>query len=157
VTFAQLHRRGGGRPIIEIEAIARLKTAASGAAKVEYLNPEGLPRSPNYTQAIAVRSRRLVVSGGFPCVAETPEAAEKQAHETFRRLAKALESSGGSIRQVVFSQLFPVSDEFAALIRKVRVEYYDPTRPPASTMLAFQGAGVPHGVFVAEVTAPLPD
>ncbi len=155
LAFVQIHRQPS-RPVVEIEAIARLKPAPQ-AAKVEWLNPAGLAASTNYTQAIAVRSRRLAMSGAFLATTTSPGAMETQTHEAFRRLAAALDAAGAAVGQVVFSQVFPVSDEAAALVRKVRAEYYDRSRPPASTMLPFQGVATSGGFFAVETIAPLPD
>ncbi len=156
VSYIQIHR-SPTRAVVEIEAVARLKPREGPGASVEHLNPAGLPTSPNYTQVIAVRSRRLALTAGLVCEADKPDAAEAQARETFRRLAAALESAGTSAKQVIFSQLFPVSEEASGIIRRVRLDFYDRSRPPASTMLTFQGAGAPRGVFVVETVAPLPD
>ncbi|MBO0719900.1 MAG: RidA family protein [Blastocatellia bacterium] len=66
-----------------------------------------------------------------------PQEAETRA--AFAQLQQALESAGSSIKQVEMSQLYPTSRTGSELVRKVRFDFYDKARPPASTLLIFEG------------------
>ena len=48
---------------------------------------------------------------------------------------QSLQAAGASIKQVAMSSLFPTSQAASDLIRQTRFDFYDKTRPPASTLL----------------------
>ena len=131
-----------GRTFIECEGVARARQEAA------YLNPPGLPKSPNYTQAVGIDAPRLVWSG-LHRAADCSPAAVRSA---FTAMADALASRGASVREVAVSQLYPFSREGGDLIRSTRFDFYDRAYPPGSTMVNFPPQP---GVCVAvEAVAP---
>ena len=74
----------------------------------------------------------------------------------FGRLGNALESVGGSFKNVAMTQLYPLSRATADLIRKIRFEFCDPARPPASTSLLFEGLHVLDAAFAIALISVLP-
>ena len=99
------------------------------------MNPEGLTKSPNYSQIAMVSSPRVVLTGtqtsfGFQ---------DTDARLAFQRLDKALEQFGSSLRQAAMVHYYPLSLSLSEQVRRVRVAFYDQSRPPAATMLPFEG------------------
>ena len=135
------------RTAIECEAIATLDRAP--AARVEFVNPEGLPKSTNYAQIALVGPGKVAISGmqlGFG-------AAEKDVRLAFERLGRALESVQMSYKDVIFAHIYPVSDDVTERIRAVRFGFFDAARPPASTMLPFEAMQSLDASFGMDVVA----
>ena len=60
-----------------------------------------------------------------------------------------------SAGDVAFAGIYPLSDSIAELVRKVRFDFFDRSRPPAATMLPFEGLPSIDGSFGVEVVAAL--
>ena len=132
---------------VECEAVARLRWNTGKA--LHMVNPEDLPKSPNYAQIALVSSPKVVLTGaqvsfGFQ---------ETDARLAFQRLDKALEQFGTSLHQAAMVQLYPLSQSLAEQARKVRVEFYEAARPPASTMLTFEGLPSMDAGFAVDAVA----
>jgi enamine deaminase RidA (YjgF/YER057c/UK114 family) len=140
-------QRAPARAIAECEAVARLR--AKPAQSVVFLNPDALPKSPNYSQAALVAAGRLVFSGSQIAF----RFQESDARLAFDRLVKALEEGGASAHDVVFASGYPLSNSIAEMVRKVRFDFFDKSRPPASTMLAFEGLPAMDASFAIDVVA----
>jgi len=148
MSFVQV-QRAPSRGIVECEAVAKLRTPASG--DVEVRSPDGLPRSPNYSQVALVSAPRVVLTGsqvafGFQ---------ESDARLAFQRLGKALESVNASLKDVVFASFYPLSGSIAQQVIQIRKEFYDMTRPPATTNLPFEGLPSLDASFGVDVVAIL--
>jgi enamine deaminase RidA (YjgF/YER057c/UK114 family) len=119
--------------VVECEAVARLKKKAEPS--VQFIQPPGLTASPNFTHVVLVSQPRIILS--------TTQLGFRQQDEdvrlAFSRLASSLEAAGGSMKQVVFSNIYPISASIQQKVRNLRFEFYDKTRPPASTVLLFEG------------------
>ncbi|HZT30066.1 MAG TPA: RidA family protein [Bryobacteraceae bacterium] len=144
--YVQL-RRSPLNAVAECEAVARLRS--STGAKLHFVNPEGLSRSANFSQVALVSAPTVILSGsqvsfGFQ---------EADARLAFQRLDKALDQLGGSLRETAFSSLYPLSAGIAEQVRKVRFDFYDRARPPASTMLIFEGLPSMDAGFAVDVVA----
>lgn len=126
-------QRSPDRAVAECEAVARLHKAPS--TPVQFLNPPGLPSSPNYSQIALVSAPRLILTGAQLAFRYQ----ESDARLAFQRLEKTLQSAGATLKNVIFLGIFPLSPQLAAQVRAVRGEFVDMTRPPASTMLPFEG------------------
>ena len=138
-------QRAPARAIAECEAVARLSTPP--AAPLELRNPAGTTPSPYYSQFALVGAPQVVLSSmqaafGFQ---------EADARLAFERLEKALEASGGSLKGAAFASFYPLSASIAAQVRKVRAEFFEPGRPPAVTMLPFEGLPSMDAGFAADV------
>jgi enamine deaminase RidA (YjgF/YER057c/UK114 family) len=140
-------QRAPERGIAECEAVARLR--AKPASPVALLNPDGLPKSPNYSQIAMVGAPKVVLSG----IQMAFRFQEADARLAFDRLKRALEEGGASIQDVAFSSAYPLSSSIADLVRKVRFDYFDKSRPPASTMLPFEGLPSMDASFAIDVLA----
>ena len=80
---------------------------------------------------------------------------ESDARAMFSSLEKTLAAEGSSTRNVAMSCLYPTSNAAAELIRRIRFEFYERSRPPASTMLVFESLpkGTPFAVQVIAVVS----
>ncbi len=138
------------RAVAECEAVAALKEPTR--EPLQLVNPPGFTASPNFSQAAILGADRVVltttqISFGYQ---------DSDARLAFQRLRKLLEQAGTSIRSVAFSGIYPLSTSLAEQVRRVRFEFYDKSRPPASTLLPFEGLPGMEAGFAVEVVAVLP-
>ena len=131
----------------ECEAVARLRAAPG--AKVRFLNPEGLAKSPNFSQVALVAAPHVILTGTQNSFGYQ----DADARLAFQRLDSSVEQAGGSLKDVAFSSLYPLSDSLAAQVRKVRFEFFDKSRPPAATMVPFEGLPSMDSGFAVDVVA----
>jgi enamine deaminase RidA (YjgF/YER057c/UK114 family) len=130
--FVQI-QRAPSNAVVECEAVARARVKIDQA--VEFLNPEGLAKSPNYSQIALVGAPRVALTGTQVAFGSQ----DTDVRLAFGRLQKALEGVGGSIKEIAWSSIYPLSNAMADEVRKIRFEYYDAARPPASTLVPFEG------------------
>jgi enamine deaminase RidA (YjgF/YER057c/UK114 family) len=126
-------QRAPVRAVAECEAVARLKWKTG--TSLHLLNPDGMTKSPNFAQIAMASSPRVVLTGtqtsfGFQ---------DSDAKLAFQRLDKVLEQFGTSLHQAAMVHFYPLSLSLAEQVRRVRVGFYEPGRPPAATMLTFEG------------------
>jgi len=146
VNFVQL-LRAPKSAVIECETVARLRTAPE--APLKFIYSDELPKSPNFSHVALVGARRVV----FTSLHVSAGDQESDARRTFERLEQSLKSVGASIKQVAMSSLYPISQEASDLVRKTRFDFYDRARPPASTMLLFEGLPSATATFGVNVVA----
>src|ERR1035438_8513650 len=79
--------------------------------------------------------------------------AEKDARLAFERLEKSLEQAGASTRGVAFAECYALSSGIAEQVRKVRGEFFDPSRPPAGSLEPVEGLPSMDAGFAIEVVA----
>ena len=140
-------RREPSPTTAECEAIARLKSAPSES--VVMLNPEGLTKSPNYSQIALVKAPKLVFSG-MQIAFHDQEADAKLA---FDRMAKTLDSVTSKYSNVFFTHTYALTARAMDQVRAVRFNYLDRAHPPASTLLPFEGLPSLDATFGIEVVA----
>ncbi|MGA2329828.1 MAG: hypothetical protein ABSH05_26565 [Bryobacteraceae bacterium] len=150
LNFAQ-RMREPTQSLAECEAVARLRQPPAQA--LVFRNQPGLPGSPDNSEIALVGPRRLAFTGaqlafGF---------GDADARLAFQRLAKTLEGVGASYSRVAVLNVYPLSRSVAELVRKVRPEFFDRARPPAGTMLSFEGLPSLDASFAVEAIAVLPD
>ncbi len=134
-----------GKALVECEAIARAKKP------VPFVNPEGLTKSPNFTQVAGISSPRIY----FSSLHTSNGCSEQGVREMFQSLDAAMKKNGASIKDVVFSYLYPSSQDGTDLTRKVRFEFYNKEQPPASTLVPFLGYEAKDACAGVEVVAPV--
>jgi enamine deaminase RidA (YjgF/YER057c/UK114 family) len=140
-------QRAYTRGMVECEAVARLKAPMPGVVRL--MNPSGLPGSASYSHIAMVNAPQVVISG-------TQLAFRQQDDDVrlaFERLKRVLEQSKASLGGVVVSNIYALSGSAAEKIRSIRFEFYDKTRPPASTMLLFEGLPSLDASFGVDVVA----
>jgi enamine deaminase RidA (YjgF/YER057c/UK114 family) len=143
-------QRAPASAIAECEAVARLAKAPAG--KAELANPDGLPKSANYSQ-IALLGPGKVALSGTQLAFRYQDADIRLA---FERLKKALEQVRARVEDTVMSSIYPLNAGMADRIRAIRFEFYDRARPPASTMLPFEGLPSLDASFGVDVVAVIP-
>lgn len=134
-------------PLAECEAIGRLETAP--AQSVQLLNPAGLNQSPNYSQIALVKSPKVVFTGTQMAFGDQ----EGDFRLAFGRLGKVLEAAGVVYKDVFWSSLYPLTRPVSQKAGTIRFEFYDHARPPASTMLLFEGLPSLDATYAVEVIA----
>ncbi len=131
-TFVQL-QRAPWNAVAECEAVARSRMKIDGP--VQFLNPDGLAKSPNYSQIAVVNAPRLAITGTQVAFGSQ----ESDVRLAFGRLEKELAGVGASVKHVAWSSIYPLSNAMGDEVRKIRFEYYDAARPPACTLVPFEG------------------
>ena len=148
--FVQLQRQGL-ESLAECEAVGRLETRPTSA--VAFLNPPGLAPSPNYSQVALVNAPKIIFTG-------TQMAFEDQDSDirlAFERLRKALDALHVTYHDVFWSSFYPLTRAVADKAGTMRFEFYDRTRPPASTLLLFEGLPSLDATVALDVAAAAPN
>lgn len=149
--FAVQAQRAPLEPVVECEAVARLKSAESEPARL--LNPAALGTSPYYSHIARIGAPRLVLAGAQIVFRYQ----EPDVRLAFERLEKTLTAQHASLKQTVMLNYYPLSEPLTGLVRKVRFDYLDAQRPPASTLMLFEGLpGLDASISLEVVAVPKP-
>jgi len=102
------------------------------------------PPSPNgFSHAVVVASgSRLVHTSGQVAIdadGNVPDGWEAQTRLVFRNLGNVLASAGATWADVVKLTFFVTDVDAVAVVRRVRDEFVDVTRPPASSLVRVAG------------------
>ncbi len=146
LNFVQV-QRSPAHAVAECEAVARLRWNTGTA--IHMLNPEGLAQSPQLSQVALIGAPRVILTGSQ----EAFGFQDADARLAFERLQKSLSQEGGSLREVAFTSMYPLSPRISEQVRKIRGEFYNGARPPAGTMLPFQGLPSMDAGFAVDVVA----
>jgi enamine deaminase RidA (YjgF/YER057c/UK114 family) len=130
--FMQL-QRDAVEPLAECEAVGRLTSAPASA--VVLVNPPSLTANPNYSQIALVNAPKIVLTGTQMAFGEQ----ESDVRLAFERLGKALDPMGVSYKDVFWSGTYPLTSAARDQVRAVRFNFLDKSRPPASTLVLFEG------------------
>ncbi len=144
--FVQI-QRAPPNAVVECEAVARARVKIE--KPVEFLNPDGLAKSPNYSQIALVGAPRVAITGTQVAFGNQ----DADVRLAFGRLQKELAEVGASIKEIAWSSIYPLSNAMEDEVRKIRFEYYDAARPPASTLLLFEGLPSLDASFAVDVIA----
>ena len=140
--FVQLRRDSIG-DFIECEAIAALsKPPASNPEYTGVLDGR-------YTQVVQVPPGQIAFTGMQLAFGREPA----DVRLAFERLGKTLEGVKSSTKSVVMSNVYPLTNAATEAIRKTRMEFYDASKPPASTLLLFEGLSSVDAAFGMDVVA----
>jgi enamine deaminase RidA (YjgF/YER057c/UK114 family) len=140
-------QRAPSRSMAACEGVAKLRWNIG--TRLHVMNPEGLPAEAGASQIALVASPKVVLTGtqvsfGF---------GENDARLAFRRAAKGLDQAGVSLHDVAFAHFYPLATGIAAQVQKVRGEFFDADRPPASSLLLFEGLPSMNAGFAVELVA----
>lgn len=127
LSVVQLQRLPGD-PLCECEAVGRLEQAVSNRVQL-------VPETELYARVALTATSRVVLTGSQMAFG----GAEKDVRLLFERLKKALETQKAGFRDVVLYRAYPLTANVRGLMRQLRFEYLDKARPPASTVLLFEG------------------
>ena len=140
-------QRAPGRSLASCEAVARQR--GNGGTGLRMITAEGLPAEGGASQIALVASSRVVLTGtqvsfGFE---------DKDVRLAFQRVEKALEQAGVTTRDVAVAEFYPLATRIAGQVRQVRGEFFDTGRPPASSLLLFEGLPSMDAGFAMDVVA----
>jgi enamine deaminase RidA (YjgF/YER057c/UK114 family) len=144
--FVQI-QRSPFNSVAECEVVARSRVKIE--KPLELMNPDGLQKSASYSQIALVGASRIAITGTQVAFG----AQDADVRLAFGRLEKELTAVGSSIKDVAWSSIYPLSGSIAETVRKVRFEFYDPARPPASTLLPFEGLPSMDASFAVDAVA----
>ena len=119
-----------------------------------FLSPDDLSEPAGYSHVVSIPAGRLVwTSGQLPIDADgvVADGWEAQARLAFANVGRALEAGGSGWPDVVKLTIFVVDVSALPVIRAVRDEFVDTTRPPTSSLV--QVAGLPRPDALIEVEA----
>ncbi len=139
-------QRAPGEAMSACEAVARSRR--KGSAPFELIAAPGRPEAGQ--SAAAIVSAPLVLFTGTQISFGYQEADSRLALE---RLSKELEQAGSSTKNVACARYYPLSSGIAAQVRKVRTEFFEPARPPAGSMVVFEGLPSMDAGFAVDVVA----
>ena len=134
----------------------------SNQPNVRFLHPERLAKVPAYTPVVEVRGGRTVYISGQLSLDEQSEVVgpgdfEAQARQTFRNLQHALTAVGLGFQDVVKLGMFITDFAHLDTLRRVRNEFVNTARPPASTLVQVAALFHPELLFEADAIAVAPD
>ena len=144
-TFVQLRRDSTG-DFIECEAVAALSTPPSPSPSFLGIMERG------YSQVAVVGPERIAFTGTQLAFGRE----EKDVRLAFERLTRTLESAGASLKTVIMSNTYPLTNAVTDQIRKIRPELFNAPTPPASTLLLFEGLSSVDASFGTDVIASVP-
>jgi len=116
---------------------------------MQLMNAEGLSQEAGASQIALVASSKVVLTGTQVSFGYE----EKDARLAFQRVEKSLEQVGVSTHDVAFAQFYPLASRIAGQVRTVRGEFFETTRPPASSILLFEGLPSMDAGFAMDVVA----
>jgi enamine deaminase RidA (YjgF/YER057c/UK114 family) len=140
-------QRAPAHSLAACEAVAKL--SRSGAPRLQVMNPEGLPAVAGASGIALVAAAKVVLTGAQVSFGYE----EADARLAFQRLAKALDQAGASMHDVASAHFYPLAPGIAAQVEKVRSEFFDSARPPASSLLLFEGLPSMNAGFAIDVVA----
>jgi reactive intermediate/imine deaminase len=124
-----------------------------------YVRPDGMPPVSGYSHAVSFEGQLVVVSGQVPVDADgrlvgqgDPEA---QVRQVFRNLERALAAAGTSMDHIVKLTVFLTDMADLAAFRKVRDEYIQADKPPASSLVRVSGLVDPEWRIEVEALAAI--
>lgn len=131
--------------------------------KVDYFNPEGLPKPRGYTQAVSISGpHKTVYVGGQDAVNERGEVVGKgnlkmQTTQVLSNIERALEAAGAKLENVVKLNVYVVAGQnpvegFAAFQER----WGGKPNPPVITVLFVVGLGNPEWLVEVDAVAVLP-
>ena len=134
-------------PLAECEAVGRPEQPPS--APVVLMNPPGLAQNPNYSQVAVVDAPKVVFSGAQLAFGEQ----DRDIRLAFERLGKDIEPLGVTSKEVFWTSVYPTTLPVANVVRAARFDFFDRSRPPASTFLLFEGLPSLDATVAMEVIA----
>jgi reactive intermediate/imine deaminase len=129
---------------------------------VEFVKSDKLPPSAGYSQAVTVRSGRLVYVAGQVAMDPSgrlvgPGDFRAQAEQIFENLKAALAASGASFDNVVKLNSYFVDIKQAPVFREVRDKYVNVTHPPVSSAVEIRRLVRDEWLLEVEAIAVVPD
>ena len=125
-------------PPIEIELVAAGPAKAEGPDALRFLNPPGVKPSPVYSRVTRVDRGRLIYISGLYGSGD----AQGQVRGIFSSLKEILGKAGSDLRHLAKATYYVSDGPTTDALGKLRLEYFDPERPPAASKAAVRNIGV---------------
>lgn len=124
----------------------------------QFLNPEGISSPRGYTHVVTATGGKLIfISGqiGLDAQGNLAEGFAAQTTQVFENLKTALAAVGATFNDVVKVTTFIVNYnvELRPALVEIRSRYFNPTNPPASTLVGVQALALPGLLIEIEATA----
>ncbi len=108
--------------------------------EIRHLTPDALPKPNGYSHVVAARVAEIVFISGQVPLSSSGELVgdgdvEAQTRQVFENLSVALDAAGATWQSVLKLTYFLRDVGEIAAVRRVRDEYVDAERPPASTLV----------------------
>ncbi|HEX3745225.1 MAG TPA: hypothetical protein VHW09_14880 [Bryobacteraceae bacterium] len=129
------------------EAVAKLRS--DPGKPLTLLDPSELTAIPGTSEVALVGALKVVLTGTQVSFGYE----EKDARLAFQRVEKALEQSGASLHEVAFAHFYPLATGLASQIAQLRGGFFDSARPPATSLLLFEGLPSMDAGFAMDVVA----
>jgi 2-iminobutanoate/2-iminopropanoate deaminase len=139
-----LHSAGSGVKVpFEVYIVAASLKEDVVAAKIRFINPDGLSKPPSYSQVVEVNgsARTIYISGQLGSdhngeIVGAPGDFLAQAVQVFENLAIGLSAVGATFDDVVKVNTYLADIDHLPILREVRARYINSAAPPASTTIA---------------------
>ena len=119
--------------------------------------PDGLAPGPGYSHAVTGRGRWVATAGQVALddagKLVGPGDFEAQARQVFANLVRALAAAGASFADVIKLNYYVTDISQLPVVRAIRDEYVDTSRPPASTAVQVSALALPDLMIEIEAWA----
>src|SRR5919202_4096024 len=126
----------------------------------QFIQPQGLTRSPAYTHVVTAQGGKLVFISGQIALNSDGELVGRgdlraQTMQVFKNLEMALVAADASFKDVVKVNIYIVNykPEDRAIVGEVRSQYLSKENPPASTLIGVQALAFEGLLIEIEATA----
>jgi len=143
-------------------ALGGILVAAQPAQKPmkQFLNPDGVTRAVrSYTSVVTTGPCRTIYvsgQGGQAPDGKLPADFTSQATNAFENLKRCLHAAGATFNDVVMVHCYLTDIGNQNEYRRIRAQYFNPTNPPASTIVQL-GLGEKGTMIEVEVIAAVPE
>jgi enamine deaminase RidA (YjgF/YER057c/UK114 family) len=140
---------------LEIEMIALLDLEPTGVKeRLVFYNPPGIKPSPTFSRATVLGMPEQIFASGL-WASEAADGVE-EVRDIFEQLGGILKALGGDMRHLAKATYYVSGKEASAALDKLRLEYFDPGRPPAASKATVHGVGKPGRTITLDMIATLP-
>jgi enamine deaminase RidA (YjgF/YER057c/UK114 family) len=125
----------------------------------EFSSPDDLQAPPGYSHVVSIPTGRLVWTAGqvgLDVDGVAPEGWEAQTRLAFENVGRALRAGGADWPDVVKLTIFAVEVSEVAVIRAIRDEFVEASKPPTSSLVQVAGLVRPDCLIEVEAVAWTP-
>jgi len=139
-------QRAPSAALAACEGVARLR---ADPGRLRIIRGTGEPGEPGESDAALVGAQQVALTGTQMSFGYQ----EQDGRLAFERLRREVEKTGASFHDVAFAQYYALANPLAAQARKLRLEFFDKDRPPAGTLLVFEGLPSMDAGFAVDAVA----
>jgi enamine deaminase RidA (YjgF/YER057c/UK114 family) len=129
------------------EAVARLRGPAGEPLRILDAGEEGQP--PLFSRVALVSAERVALTGSQLAFGYE----DSDARLAFQRLSKTLGQVGSSPARAAVTSIYPLSGSVGEQIRRIGPEFFNKAKPPAGTLVSFEGLPSLDASFAVDVLA----